>query len=106
MTNGSPMIYNSTVIAVTTGTKCIEGDYLSEDGLSVNDCHAEILATRCVRDFLYSQIERYESSRSEMDRLQCILEENPSPITKHKYQLKSDVRFHLYISTSPCGDAR
>ncbi len=100
------MIYNSKVISVTTGTKCIEGDFLSEQGLSVNDCHAEILATRCVRDYLYSQIEAFENSKSEKDRLECILEENTSPDRQSKYQLKSDVKFHLYISTSPCGDAR
>lgn len=100
------MIYNSKVISVTTGTKCIEGDFMSEQGLSVNDCHAEILATRCVRDYLYSQIELFENAKSEKDRLECILEENTSPDRQVKYQIKSDVKFHLYISTSPCGDAR
>lgn len=99
------MIYKSTVIAVTTGTKCIEGDCMSEQGLSVNDSHAEILATRCVRDYLYSQIELFEASKSE-ETNSSILEENTSPNSEFKYQLKENVKFHLYISTSPCGDAR
>lgn len=106
MTTGSPMIFNSTVIAVTTGTKCIDGEFLSTQGLSVNDCHAEILSTRCVRDFLYNQIERFQQARTEEEKLKCILELNTEPNAESKYRVKSGVDFHLYISTSPCGDAR
>ncbi|ODM95174.1 Double-stranded RNA-specific editase 1 [Orchesella cincta] len=101
MTVGSPMIYNSSVIAVTTGTKCVEGDCMSEQGLAVNDCHAEILSTRCVRDFIYSQIENYQQEKTD-----CIIEQNASDNGQHKFRLKPDVKFHLFISTSPCGDAR
>lgn len=43
MTKGFPLVENSSVIAVTTGTKCIEGDHMSDGGLALNDCHAEIL---------------------------------------------------------------
>ena len=45
------------VITLTTGTKVISGDHLSLLGHAVNDCHAEILARRCFRQFLYMQIE-------------------------------------------------
>ncbi|CAL8110857.1 unnamed protein product [Orchesella dallaii] len=107
LTVGSPMIYQSSVIAVTTGTKCVEGDCMSEQGLAVNDCHAEILATRCVRDYIYSQIESYKNSATQEQKNDAIIiEENTDSNAHHKFKLKPDVKFHLFISTSPCGDAR
>jgi len=53
MTSGGS---SSRVICVTTGTKCIGGEYLSDAGTTVNDCHAEILARRCLVRFLYMQV--------------------------------------------------
>ena len=45
------------VISVATGSKCVSGGYLSIVGEIVNDCHAEILARRCLVDFFYDQVE-------------------------------------------------
>lgn len=87
------------------GTKCVEGNFLSLEGLTLNDNHAEILATRCLRDFIYSQIELIENG-SAKDLQDCILESCSIPGSKSKYRLKSEIKFHLYISTAPCGDAR
>lgn len=45
------------VIALTSGTKCINGEYINDQGLVVNDCHAEVVARRAFAHFLYSQLE-------------------------------------------------
>ena len=90
------------VICVTTGTKCINGEYLSHDGLSVNDFHAEILARRALLRFLYSQLDLIVSD-DPGKAAESIFEKCES---ESKYQLKENYKFHLYISTAPCGDSR
>uniref|UniRef100_A0A8C9SPS0 Adenosine deaminase RNA specific B1b n=1 Tax=Scleropages formosus TaxID=113540 RepID=A0A8C9SPS0_SCLFO len=89
------------VICVSTGTKCINGEYMSDRGLALNDCHAEIIARRSLIRYLYAQLERFLGNNKEEHQrsIFCSCE-------RHGYRLKENVQFHLYISTSPCGDAR
>ncbi|XP_052339279.1 double-stranded RNA-specific editase B2 [Oncorhynchus keta] len=89
------------VIALSTGTKCIKGEHISNQGLVVNDGHAEITARRALVRYLYSQLELFLSKRRE--------DWEESIFVRHKesgYRLRDNVHFHMYISTSPCGDAR
>ncbi|MFT7812287.1 double-stranded RNA-specific editase B2-like [Arapaima gigas] len=94
-------IRNAEVVAIATGTKCLSGEYMSDQGLVVNDCHAEVLVRRAFVRFLYSQLELFLSKQQE-DWQQSIF----IPRGDKGYRLRNDVRFHMYVSSSPCGDAR
>ncbi|KAG9349157.1 hypothetical protein JZ751_029480, partial [Albula glossodonta] len=64
MTTGTD-VKKAQVICVSTGTKCINGEYMSDRGLALNDCHAEIIARRSLLRYLYSQLEHFISSRKD-----------------------------------------
>ncbi|XP_068165893.1 double-stranded RNA-specific editase 1-like isoform X2 [Antennarius striatus] len=100
MTTGAD-VKEAEVICVSTGTKCINGEYMSDRGLALNDCHAEIVARRCLIRYLYSQLEHFLSNQEEEHQKSIF-----SRCDGQGFRLKQDVQFHLYISTSPCGDAR
>ena len=91
----------SFVICLSTGTKCINGELISLDGLSLNDCHAEVIVRRCLVYWLYSQLEHVLLHG----------DEGPDGVLEHDvegggFKIKPGVSFHLFISTAPCGDAR
>lgn len=90
---------NVQLICVTTGTKCISGDHLSLSGSALNDCHAEVVARRCLCEYLYRQLKLFLSSNKQQE---SIFEPGQNKI----FKLKDGIQFHLYISTAPCGDAR
>lgn len=77
------------VIVLTTGTKCVGENALSSDGLIVNDCHAEILCRRCFVRYLMDHLN--DDSLIAYDT------------TSKRYHVRPTVKYHLYISQSPCG---
>ncbi|NXG52363.1 RED2 editase, partial [Psilopogon haemacephalus] len=94
-------IRQAQVIVLSSGTKCINGEYINDKGLAVNDCHAEILARRAFVHFLYSQLELHLSKRREDWERSIFVR-----LKEGGYRLRENILFHLYVSTSPCGDAR
>nr|XP_045004759.1 double-stranded RNA-specific editase 1 isoform X1 [Jaculus jaculus]XP_045004760.1 double-stranded RNA-specific editase 1 isoform X1 [Jaculus jaculus] len=99
MTTGTD-VKDAKVISVSTGTKCINGEYMSDRGLALNDCHAEIISRRSLLRFLYTQLELHLNNKE--DQRRSIFQKSE----RGGFRLKETVQFHLYISTSPCGDAR
>nr|XP_012635489.1 double-stranded RNA-specific editase 1 [Microcebus murinus] len=99
MTTGTD-VKDAKVISISTGTKCINGEYMSDRGLALNDCHAEIISRRSLLRFLYAQLELYVNNKDDQKR--SIFQKSE----RGGFKLKENVQFHLYISTSPCGDAR
>ncbi|KAL7670785.1 hypothetical protein ACOME3_005709 [Neoechinorhynchus agilis] len=84
------------VICVTTGTKCINAENLRGNGQVLRDCHAEIIARRCLVLYLMEMLHVYITTNN------GIFEQAAGG----KLRLKDEISFHLYVSTSPCGDAR
>eukprot|EP00092_Neocalanus_flemingeri_P029434 GFUD01031960.1.p1 GENE.GFUD01031960.1~~GFUD01031960.1.p1 ORF type:complete len:688 (-),score=250.66 GFUD01031960.1:145-2208(-) len=89
------------VISVSTGTKCVNGEFMSVSGTSINDCHAEIISRRCLMDYLYTQLEKVAMAKGQVEESSILIKAEEGG-----YQLRENVRFHLYINTAPCGDAR
>ncbi|XP_035162655.2 double-stranded RNA-specific editase B2 [Callithrix jacchus] len=89
------------VVVLSSGTKCISGEHLSDQGLVVNDCHAEVVARRAFLHFLYTQLELHLSTRREDSERSIFMR-----LKEGGYRLRENILFHLYVSTSPCGDAR
>lgn len=105
MTLGSESDGTHQVVALASGTKCISGKYINAPpkGNALYDCHAEILARRCLVSFLYDQLEIHIT-----DQVNSIFEANDSNqnLSQPRLRLKKGVGFHLYIQSAPCGDGR
>jgi len=95
------------IITVSTGTKCVNGEHMSDCGNALNDCHAEIVSRRCLVDFLYRNLELHlEDAAGGPGEIDNSVFVKNSPEAGGGYKLKDSIKFHLYINTAPCGDAR
>lgn len=92
-------INSAKLICLTTGTKCIGGDYMSLVGTSLNDSHAEILAVRVLRKYLFIKLQQFIQNDFKSDIFELTTENS-------LYRLRDNVNFHLFVSSAPCGDSR
>lgn len=87
------------IICLTTGTKSIQNEHRTNDGRCLNDCHAEILARRCLIRYCYEQIRLVLDGKSNQSIFETI-------DGTDRVRMKASCNFHLYISAVPCGDSR
>lgn len=87
------------IVSLATGNKCISGDSLRMDGTRVNDSHAEVVARRGLIRFFHYHIAILLNGSADEKSIFVQKER------QGKIQLRDGVKFHLYVSTAPCGDA-
>ena len=89
------------VVSVGSGTRCITGDQMSLEGLVVNDSHAEVVARRSLLRYFYRQLmSLHKGGYDAAETIFMPLEEDRNTLAR----LRGGLKFHLYISTAPCGD--
>ncbi|KAM8838327.1 double-stranded RNA-specific editase B2-like isoform 1-T1 [Synchiropus picturatus] len=100
MTRGLDL-QSARVLCLATGTKCVNSNHICDPYSTVKDCHAEVICRRALVRFLYAQLELLLCSSPEAPRSSIFAADDGV-----RFQLRSDVHFHMFISCSPCGDAR
>lgn len=85
------------VVSAGTGTKCIGSMMLSEKGDILNDSHAEVICRRALIRYLMAQVR--ETKREDG---QSIFKFDTATM---KFKLEKEVKFHMFTTSTPCGDA-
>ena len=119
------------VVSLGAGTKFMRAADIDADALSgtkVRDCHAEVLARRGMKRFLYAQIrsarrrsrdaedvrrggetrKRHEPPVAVEEEEWLVLEPVPDDAASDapvSWRVRPEISFHLYASSAPCGNA-
>ncbi|XP_035526231.1 LOW QUALITY PROTEIN: double-stranded RNA-specific editase B2-like [Morone saxatilis] len=96
------------VVSLATGTKCLDSDNVSDYGGTLSDCHAEVVSRRALVRFLYAQLELLLCKSADCEE-QSIFVPNKGGVGGGGggiFRLREGILFHMYVSSSPCGDAR
>ena len=104
------------LLALTTGTKCVGKDKLADDGGVLNDCHAEVLARRALKRFLLREAQAVLEGRpscflsvaasdSSCEAPKDTQARQDSQQPRRVLKVKDSIKFLLFISETPCGDA-
>lgn len=85
---------NYECVAIGTGIKSLAESQLGHAGQCLNDSHAEIICRRSFKLYIVQQVQKC------IDGLESVIQK-----TGAYYEVKNEIRFSMYISQSPCGDA-
>lgn len=85
------------VVSCGTGTKCIGSLQLSENGDILNDSHAEVVCRRAFLRYLMAQV---RATRSQGGQSIFKYDDNGK-----RFKMDEGVRFHMFTTSTPCGDA-
>ncbi|XP_028283386.1 double-stranded RNA-specific editase B2-like [Parambassis ranga] len=91
------------VVSLATGTKCLVLGHVLDRGCTLSDCHAEVISRRALVRFLYNQLELLLCQPAACQEESIFV---PNKGCSSGFRLQDGVFFHMYVSSSPCGDAR
>ncbi|XP_052100074.1 double-stranded RNA-specific adenosine deaminase-like isoform X2 [Mytilus californianus] len=86
-----------TVLSLGSGNVFVDEESLGNNGETVIDSHAEIIAKRGFQRVLYQEV--YRLKREKRDTLGML-----KVLPNGRIALQSGIKIHLYISKAPCGD--
>ena len=120
--------WESRVVSLATGSRCLGASQLPADGSLLHDSHAEVLARRAFLVYLLEEVKKAATAFNDSgDSYGSNPTSNPSTASNThtassygfgsdvlelvvdgssaSYRVKDGVTFHLFVSHTPCGDA-
>ncbi|KAM5379609.1 hypothetical protein ACJZ2D_003803 [Fusarium nematophilum] len=97
-----------TCLALATGMKCLPSSKIAEsNGVGIHDWHAEVLAIRTFNRFLLDECQSLVTSDGKSGILcrRSATVANGDGTPSKLFQIKDNVKLHMYCSEAPCGDA-